>query len=124
MVSWEWSTAGQRSPDGVWWRHDAGTSVFHPDKDADRDEVPADNPDPVLSISDTGPGTTHILAGLRPYVHGAYLGSPNLEAVVTAAALMVRAASARAMRLLLWSAPPRRGDGVVQFDNVGLVGWR
>jgi hypothetical protein len=30
---------------------------------------------------------------------------------------------ARAMRLSLRSAPPRRGDGVVRFDQIGLVSW-
>ncbi|MFT6144572.1 MAG: hypothetical protein ACJAZO_002546 [Myxococcota bacterium] len=29
--------------------------------------------------------------------------------------------AARAMRIFLRSAPPRRGDGVVRFDQVGLI---
>ncbi len=60
-----------------------GRRYYDPEGVADRDEMPSDNPDAFLLVSDPGPGSTRVLAGLRPYFQAADFGSLNFESVVT-----------------------------------------
>ncbi len=60
-----------------------GRRYYDPDGVSERDEVPSDNPDAVLLVSDPGPGSTQVFAGLRPYFQAADFGSLNFESVVT-----------------------------------------